>query len=120
MQNNTQNAILKHVPQNGNSVYLITQNLDTSCSVRYLVQTESRDLIYAKANKTGEKISEWEPRVSRISEWDMIEFRQEQISAEEFTAQILRAIFYRGYGDYYFKQRFIDLEKASSEEEYLV
>jgi hypothetical protein len=45
-----------------------------------------------------EEIRDWEPKVSRIDEWMLIKHRQKQVSAQEFTVEILCKFFYRGYG----------------------
>jgi hypothetical protein len=49
--------------------------------------------------------------VQKIRKNKMMVNKDNLMTAQRFTIEILSAVFYRGYGEYYFKRRFIELEK---------
>jgi hypothetical protein len=51
---------------------------------------------------------QWEPKVAVIGKRLLKKHINQLLTAEQFTIKILSDIFYRGYGEYYFKQRMID------------
>jgi hypothetical protein len=62
-----------------------------------------------------EALREWEPDIPRISSRRLKRRINEMMSAEQFTAKILYEVFYYGFGDYYFKKRFEDIENIGKE-----